>query len=91
MYILPALTYLEVGRPGAASKIICFEHFKWEPAACPSLAVAASLGFVGTEVTSGRAIIIVLGNLISYWNMVVDGADGVIGVAIKSARGPLET
>ena len=31
MYILPTLTYLEVGAPAAASKIICFEHFKWEP------------------------------------------------------------
>ena len=31
MYILPTLTYLEVGVPAGASGIICFEHFKWEP------------------------------------------------------------
>ena len=31
MYILPTLTYLEVGEPADASEIICFEHFKWEP------------------------------------------------------------
>ena len=31
MYILPTLTYLEVGGPADASEIICFEHFKWEP------------------------------------------------------------
>ena len=31
MYILPTLTYLEVGVPAVASEIICFEHFKWEP------------------------------------------------------------
>ena len=31
MYILPALTYLEVGAPGGASKIFIFEHFNYEP------------------------------------------------------------
>ena len=31
MYILPTLTYLEVGGAAGASEIICFEHFKWEP------------------------------------------------------------
>ena len=31
MYILPTLTYLEVGGPADASKIIRYGHFKWEP------------------------------------------------------------
>ena len=31
MYILPTLTYLEVGGPAGASEIICFEHFNYEP------------------------------------------------------------
>ena len=31
MYILPTLTYLEVGGAAGASEIICFGHFKWEP------------------------------------------------------------
>ena len=31
MYILPTLTYLEVGGAAGASKIFIFEHFKWEP------------------------------------------------------------
>ena len=33
MYILPTLTYLEVGGAAGASKIFIFEHFKWEPMA----------------------------------------------------------
>ena len=31
MYILPTLTYLEVGGPAGASEIICFEQFNYEP------------------------------------------------------------
>ena len=49
MYILPALTYLEVGGPAAASEIICFEHFKWEPiwpfGRGPKKKVGKSVGF----------------------------------------------
>ena len=38
MYILPTLTYLEVGGPADASKFFIFEHFKWEPIAWASAA-----------------------------------------------------
>ena len=48
MYILPTLTYLEVGEPADASEIICFEHFKWEP-------IAPRGGVMGALLTdSGR-------------------------------------
>ena len=52
MYILPTLTYLEVGVPAGASKIFIFEHFKWEPIA-DGVAIATVEGAIPDDVLGG--------------------------------------
>ena len=49
MYILPTLTYLEVGGPADASKIIRYGHFKWEPIRSLSHSESAEEGWGGAQ------------------------------------------
>ena len=65
MYILPTLTYLEVGVPAAASEISIFEPFNYEPirplpaqpgapssTTCTTVAVPALFFFLMVRLTS---------------------------------------
>ena len=55
MYILPTLTYLEVGAPAAASNFFIFEPFKWEPIfGTPTEGVATS--FYGNRAHRDRPV-----------------------------------